>query len=159
MKQVYVDLDGVLADLDAGYYAKWGYTPGPADGPPDPAFWKNIMGDKRFFAELPLMEDAELLVNTVKMLSPTVEFLTACSDTWYDSVRAQKIEWAGKHFPGIPIHTVRRGTDKARYARSKHDILIDDTHANINAWRKAGGSGVLYRSFEDAMPSIRRYFK
>lgn len=164
LHDIHIDLDGVLFDLDKGYEEKWGYKPGPADGPKDPQFWKNIMGDPRFFADLPLMEDAELLVATFKALQAQervgdVCILTACSDTWYDSVRSQKIEAVERYWPDLKVHTVRKGQHKARYASHPTHVLIDDTHTNINLWRKAGGTGVLYRSFEDAMPNIRRIFK
>lgn len=160
---LHLDLDGVLFDLEKGYEQQFGYIPGPADGPPDAKFWPNIMRSKTFFRDLPLLEDADLLVAEAvvarsKGIVDEVCVLTSCSDTWYDSVRGQKLEAIAKHFGDTfdAVHTVRRGRDKARYARHHHDILVDDTHENIAAWRKAPGQGILYRAYHHATPDLRR---
>lgn len=160
---VYVDLDGVLADLEAGYNERWGYVPGPADGPPDKHFWPNIMATPDFFRRLPLTEDADLLTAHLRVLRVTgdieeLNVLTSCSDTWYDSVAAQKREWVEEMFGGMfdNIYTVRKGKDKALHASGSLDILIDDTKENVNAFRKAGGQAILYRNYRDALPDLMR---
>lgn len=151
---IYVDLDGVLFDLEEGYRQQFGYIPGPADGPPDPLFWSNIMGSPTFFRDLPLHKEADQLVYMLRTLQARMgvelEVLTSCSTSWYDSVAEQKRTSVQRHFPGLfsRVNTVKRGKDKALFAASSCDLLIDDTCENVMAFREAGGSAIFYRDFK-----------
>ena len=50
---------------------------------------------------------------------------------------------------------VTSGRDKANYA--KGNILIDDSPENINAWRAAGGIGILHKNAQKTIGELNRY--
>ena len=50
---------------------------------------------------------------------------------------------------------VTSGRDKANYA--KGNILIDDSPENINAWRSAGGIGILHKNAQNTIGELNRY--
>lgn len=51
---------------------------------------------------------------------------------------------------------VTRGKDKAQYASG--NILIDDSIENINAWKNAGGIGILHKDDQSTLKQLSRYF-
>ena len=65
-----------------------------------------------------------------------------------------KVMWAHKHFPNIPVHF-------GPFSKDKHvhcvigDILIDDRTSNIEEWRSAGGIGIHHKSFKDTIEQLK----
>ncbi|MGH6729783.1 MAG: 5' nucleotidase, NT5C type, partial [Sphingomicrobium sp.] len=121
MARLFLDCDGVLADFDAGAKALLGMTPRQYEARHGRgAFWKKLANAPGFYANLPEMPDASHLFDAVAHLQPTI--LTGLPlGNW---AAAQKVEWAARHFPGVPIITCM--------ARDKHkhmhcgDVLVDD---------------------------------
>ena len=50
---------------------------------------------------------------------------------------------------------VTSGRDKSNYA--KGNILIDDSPENINAWRAAGGIGILHKNAQSTIGELNRH--
>lgn len=69
--QVFLDLDGVFADFDARIKRLTGKHPGQLDRN---RLWKMVNSDKRFFAELELIEGCMVLWEATRDLEPI--FLT-----------------------------------------------------------------------------------
>jgi hypothetical protein len=73
MSHLFLDLDGVLADFDAGAHMVLGMSPKAFEEKHGRReFWRRLAGAKAFYATLPLMPDAMLLFEAVKHLEPTI---------------------------------------------------------------------------------------
>ncbi len=147
---VFLDCDGVLADFDRGAKRVLGMAPRVfEDQFGSQTFWSKLEAHPRFYADLDLMPDASDLVAGVARFSPRI--LTGCpSGGWAES---QKLEWAARHFPGIPMITCKsRG--KNQYA-SSGDILIDDWPQYMEEWQSVGGIFILHRSATESLAALR----
>lgn len=140
-------MDGVVADWQAGAAKIVGYElAGPTDRYPD-SDWQKIRLDQRIFRDLPLMQDAEFLVNTARQLRDQrgyqLLFLTAIPH--YNDVHWafwDKVCWAQQHFPDIAVHFGPYSEDKHRHCVAG-DILVDDRPDNCQHWQAAGGTAIL----------------
>lgn len=151
--RLFLDADGVLADFDDGarrllgvspkeYIAKHGRS----------AFWKRLAKSKNFYGRLREMPDAQQLFDAVKRLEPTI--LTGLPiGSW---AAPQKVEWAARHFPGVPIITC--------LARDKHlhmnpgDVLVDDREKHRAAYEAAGVVFVHHRNAKDSLRQLAKIF-
>jgi len=57
--------------------------------------------------------------------------------------------------PGIPLKFGYQAQGKARFA-GPNKILIDDRTENINAWKSAGGIGILFKSTEQVKNELSK---
>lgn len=152
--QLFLDCDGVLADFDAGARAALGglspvqYEQQYSRG----AFWKRLAATPNFYAQLPLMPDAQILFDAVAHLRPTI--LTGLPlGTW---AAPQKVAWAERHFPGTPIITCM-ARDKVRHM-TRGDVLIDDREDHRSTWEDAGGIFVHHRAADQSLSELARLF-
>src|SRR5688572_16644182 len=97
MSHLFLDLDGVLADFDAGAHMVLAMSPKAFEEKHGRReFWRRLAKAKDFYATLPLMPDAMKLFEAVKHLEPTI--LTGLPlGNW---AAPQKVRWAAEHFPG-----------------------------------------------------------
>ena len=151
--RLFLDADGVLADFDGAARRLLGMSPkafiakhGRA------AFWKRLAKAPNFYGALSEMSYARLLFNAVKHLKPTI--LTGLPvGSW---AAPQKVEWALKHFPGVPIITC--------LARDKHlhmhpgDVLVDDREKHRQAYEAAGVVFVHHQSAEDSLRQLAEIY-
>jgi hypothetical protein len=149
--KIYLDMDGVIADFDKRYKARYKMEPREAE--------KNKEFDKFFtqfiddgeFATLDLMPDAMELINYLRSLKVPTEILSSSASEKRDpQIRPQKMEWLKKHnieFPAIIVPGKRHKKDYS----NKNTLLIDDTQVNIDQWRREGGIGILHT---DALTTI-----
>ena len=154
-QRYWIDCDGVLADFDRkaeeilGMRASEYEAIHKAKG-----LWRELRHyrcpetNHGFFESLPLLPDANVLIDAVRHLNPTI--LTGCP--FGDWAPRQKIAWAERHFPGIPMITC--------LAREKHlhmtpgDILIDDREKHRAAWEEAGGIWITHTSAESSLAQL-----
>ena len=155
MKQLYLDCDGVLADFDGGFEAQFGVTPRAYEASHGSrAFWRDIRTKApRFYLFLPLLPDARALYEAVRHLKPTI--LTGCPGGGW--AEAQKVAWAGVHFPDVPMITCA-AREKRRYCRPG-DVLVDDREKYRGLWEEAGGTFVLHRSAAASIPQVLAAFE
>lgn len=148
---VFIDMDGVLADLDLGMFNMFGED-----------VKKNNSSNKLFnyyfpeyvnnrgFENQPLRENSDYLVNRLVSIQPKVNLaILTSTGTFYSSlseVSTQKRIWLETNFPAIiniPFITTSSGKDKAMLAHKKA-FLIDDVKRNCNVFIEAGGSAHWY---------------
>jgi 5'(3')-deoxyribonucleotidase len=147
MKTIFLDMDGVVADFDLFAEGVVGRRVKQGDRYDD-ADWKKISKNQRFYRSLELYDHAEMFVNRVKSLATEhgydIKFLTAIprnNDVPWSFV--DKIHWADKHFPGIPVWFGPYSSDKHHHCQPG-DILVDDRPTNINDWNSVGGIGIRF---------------
>jgi hypothetical protein len=165
MKQmeVYLDMDGVIADFFTEYAKLAGIESGNyRDIPPaktDPTLNKMIGTD--FFARLPKAPNADALVD---LIVKTFGGFHICSSPLrgdYENSEKQKKIWLAnniKHQPTSVIIT----PNKAKWAVQPDgtpNILIDDRGSNISAWEAKGGIGIKYQADEDSLSVVVNGFK
>lgn len=142
-------MDGVVADWTAGTAQLVGYR---LDDPharfPD-GDWKKIREHRRLYRDLPLMPRAFEMVDLARQfrdeLGWELVFLTAVphkNDMHY--AFSDKMKWAEKYFPDIPVHFGPFSQDKDKHCKPG-DILVDDRWDNCEQWEKAGGIAVRVR--------------
>lgn len=157
----YLDMDGVVADwarASSQYlgqerieFVSAGYYHNTKDE------WERIKQNQRFYRDLPLMEGVEELVDLARQYRDSLGwellFLTAVPRNddmpwaFYD-----KINWAGKYFPDIPVHFGPHSWEKHLHCRAG-DILVDDRKDNCDQWVAAGGIS-FHVKFNDLVPVI-----
>ena len=134
--QVFLDLDGVFADYDARVKRLTGKHPAHLERS---HLWKAINRDKRFFAQLELIEGCMQLWEATRDLEPI--FLTGAPSSRV--FQEQKREWVARIFgPDFTVHVVPKRLKQEYSGPGK--ILIDDTPANIEQWEARGGHGILH---------------
>ncbi len=153
---IYVDLDGVLADLITKMEEITGHTLSD-DNERDKSAWKKfhdtIGSGERLFAEFELLPDANQLWNYIQKYNPSI--LTATGKMYAKEVDEQKREWVKKHFSGYDkIYTVIASGQKAKFAWPD-SILIDDRMKSIGPWRDRGGIGIQHTSAANTIAQLK----
>jgi hypothetical protein len=153
--QVFLDLDGVIRDWDAGVMAQYGITYRKTDvqswnhipevicraeGITEAEFWNRQ--DDAFWENLPFTSEArEILALMEEMESTGLNITLLTSPTMTSAGGNQK--WIRKHLPEYfgPKHYLI-GPDKAACAHPGA-LLIDDADKNHYAFLRAGGNSIL----------------
>lgn len=149
--RLFLDADGVLADFDEGARRLLGMAPAAFEAKYGKReFWRRLAKARNFYGTLPEMADARLLFDGVKQLKPTI--LTGLPiGNW---AAPQKVGWAAKHFPGVPIIT-SLARDKYKHMRPG-DVLVDDSETHRAAFEDAG---VVFIHHKNAAESLRQLAK
>lgn len=152
--QLYLDMDGVLADFDAAACKalgtdnsyKWEWIHGSA------AFWATLNTNPNFFGDLPPMDDALILFERVERLRPVI--LTALPKTGASEVDRQKRDWVAKYLgDDVPVITCLTH-EKPDYCL-RGDVLVDDRSVNRAKWQGRGGHFVLHTSAADSIHAMQ----
>lgn len=168
--KIYLDLDGVVADL----VGKWSELTGFSREDIEHGYWNNREIKKQIWKttnkalkqgveiwyDLDLMPDAmtlwRFLVKNKGIVGYEIEILTATGRNRQEEVADMKARWVAKHLSStVTTTTVRDGVQKADYA-DDDSILIDDQPKNIDAWERAGGVGILHTSAESTINKLRK---
>ncbi|CAM6054492.1 unnamed protein product [Sphagnum tenellum] len=83
--------------------------------------------------------------------------LSGCPKTNYDVASEQKKAKFAKQFPGLPVITCL-SKNKPDHMIAPGDLLIDDRHSNTKRWIKAGGTAVLFRTYEQTISELEKIF-
>lgn len=161
MSKIFVDMDGVLADFDAGLRQrgckqdiKTYLTPFKERTPEQRQIARDVeecMKTKGFFKSLPMMEGADKLWKAID----TPYVLTALPALDCDKrVAEEKITWISKHFGKKATERVITclRSEKQKYAFG--NILIDDIKRNCDEWEAAGGKAILFVNYKQAIKEL-----
>jgi hypothetical protein len=141
----YLDMDGVVADWAQGVSQMVGWTvnPDPMSRMSD-SEWAQVLEHPRLFLNLPVKQSADQLVDLARAyrdhLGWELLFLTAIPHlndvpwAFWD-----KMLWAQKHWPDIPVHFGPHSRDKQIHC-TPGDILVDDRPDNCAQWTAVGGT-------------------
>lgn len=175
-RKIYLDLDGVMAaqvaaslkrlNLPADFVwpaGVWDYT--AATGVPAKEVWAR-MNDHAFWAdEIQPLPHARELFETAVALVGLRNVRIATKPTLSPFSASGKVAWVQQHFPELS-RQFSIIIDKDELARPGH-VLVDDSPANVDAWRAAGGDAVLWPNRqnyryavapETALEELRRLF-
>jgi hypothetical protein len=149
LPQVFVDMDGVLADFDAHHEALFGVRP---DKVLDNVDWTRVRGVPGFYADIPPMKDMPELWDFVSRLSPRPIVLTGVPRS-VEEAPDNKRAWARRHLG----ETVEVRCCKSR-KKSLHckpgDILIDDWDKYRHLWLAKGGHWITHTSAADTIAQL-----
>ena len=151
-KQIFIDLDGVMADFDRYFFERFGKVCQIME---DDEMWALIdTHEPDFFYNLPMMPDAiEIFAKALEYTNPI--FLTACPKHTYHNAAEQKKAWVRKHIcQNTLVLPVLGGINKRCFIQKQGDILIDDFEKNINAWTENGGYGILHTSVQETKKEL-----
>jgi len=154
---VYVDLDGVLVDLNAGITRSgskvhWKNPEAISDAIAklggDPLNYDDVA---KFYSELPKTPEADAIWSAASKTAKRLFILSAKPPSKYsdilniEAVDDGKYNWVLNNLDPSPddIHIVRHG-DKSKFAKTSSDVLVDDDYHNISGWRQAGGSAIVH---------------
>ncbi len=148
--QIYLDMDGVLADFDAYATRVLGMRPSDFEARYGAKrFWREVSSTPDFYAELPPMPDMEALVEAVEHLDPII--LTGVPRGGWAA--EQKDRWRQKHLPDLRMITCF-AREKSNYCRPG-DLLIDDRPKYEPLWRAAGGVWNTHKSVESSIRELK----
>lgn len=148
--QLYLDLDGVLADFDRGHEIAFGYRP---DRKLKNHKWELIRSSPTFFQSLPPMGDMQYLWNfAINSICRPIIITGAALNM--GTAYAQKHKWVRKHLgKDVPLIVVP-STEKAHFARPG-DILVDDWPKYRAMWEAKGAHWVLHTDAESSINQLR----
>lgn len=151
MPQLFLDLDGVLADFEGGAEQLLGMPAEQYQAQRGPgAFWKKLATAPDFYGSLALLPDAQELFDGVAHLDPII--LTGLPiGKWAEP---QKRAWVERHFPGLQVITTL-ARNKYTYC-TPGDVLVDDREKYADAWEKAGGIFILHTSAASSLAEVRK---
>lgn len=166
--KIFVDLDGVLADFQAGMEKAMSKVFGGTHVHDEDEYERSSKYRSKMWTglrkyqddhggelwhELPLMPDAQQLWNYVKNYN--TEILTATGNPEYGA-GDQKYRWVAKHIdPNVKVNLTRKAAEKSQMA-APHHILIDDKMKAIKPWVDAGGIGVLHTSAANTIAQLKK---
>jgi len=153
---IFVDMDGVLVDLDAGLKKLDRSYKMENKGPLIPIDLKTkILNTPKFWANLPKTSDFDELWNVVSDLNPKI--LTANS-IWDSRAKQDKWEWVQKNceIPNYNFYCVLRN-EKQLFAKTNGhpNILIDDYDLNCEEWEKRGGISILHENSKNTIKQLK----
>lgn len=148
-RQIYCDVDGVLADFRRFALEYTGTTKYTIKDLPEDVYY-----------QLKPMPDAFTLWEFIKPYSPFI--LTALPrQRTPEKPTADKKKWLKEYFDIDPNTVYVTYADKKKYfakdGKTKSaNILIDDLERNIHEWRMSGGIGILHTSAQKTINELKR---
>ena len=156
--EVYLDMDGVVADFFTEYAKLAGIESGNyRDIPPaktDPTLQKMVGTD--FFNRLPKTQPADQIVAMIVKLYGHYHICSSPLRGDFENSEKWKRVWIKNNLNPQPVDIVIT-PNKAKYAKQADgtpNILIDDRGSNISAWEAAGGVGIKFQADEDSLQTI-----
>jgi hypothetical protein len=146
--QLFVDLDGVLADFDAHYETQFGIRSSKLT---DDVDWLKVRAIAGFYLSMPPMSDAMDLWAHVAPHRPTV--LTGTPPK-VEEAAENKRAWVRQHLgPGVPVICCR-SSEKSLHMRPG-DILVDDWEKYRHLWIARGGRWVTHVTAKQTISQLR----
>ena len=157
--EIYVDMDGVLAD----FFGDWKKLVGKdwrKITDIGPALQK-IRDTDDFWLKLPMTNNAKNLLNLIKNIKGSYKILSSPLPDDPNS-EPHKREWIESNLNFFPPEDVIITFDKAKFATQSDgtpNILIDDYGVNIQKWESAGGVGFKHKDhkFERTARNIQAH--
>ena len=147
---VYIDMDGVLADMWGEVARHHGVD-----------HWRTARKTHKrieqvakrpgFFRRLPPLPNAARLIRSVLKAVGEYSILSSPMQSRVEQSSEEKTDWLQHHLKRNAPTAIIYDHNKEKYARRSdgtHNILIDDFETNVELWRARGGVGILYKDSE-----------
>ena len=152
--EVYVDMDGVLADMFgevARHHGVKHWREARKVRKQQDSKIDKIACKPGFFKRLPALPNAGKLINGVLKIAQDYNILSSPVLSCVEQSTREKAEWLQKHLHKNPPRSVLFDHEKFKFAKQADgtpNILIDDYDTNIKLWEANGGIGILYKDTE-----------
>lgn len=160
--EIYVDMDGVLADF-FGEWARLAGVPSHRDIQDPESALALVRDADDFWLNLPKTDNADRLLDLIVSIKNSYKIL---STPLADDARSgpHKVEWVKQNLQGRLPDKVILSHNKAQYATQPDgtpNILIDDYGVNIHKWEAAGGIGFKHKDhkFERTVNNIQQHLQ
>lgn len=147
--QVFVDMDGVLADFDSHHHRVFGRLP---DRVADNVDWSHVNNHDGFFLGIDPMPDMLELWAFVQRLTPKPKILTGVPSS-VAIAPENKRAWVRKHIGDSVEVICCRSKEKSLHAKPG-DILIDDWEKYRHIWVGKGGRWITHTSAESSINQL-----
>lgn len=152
---LFLDLDGVLADFDAGFEKLFGSRPDRTKGDNHvPNMWKRIEDHGSFFFDLEPLADWEELWDYAKSYNPII--LTGAPKELH-FVGQQKRAWVRK-FIGSEVPVICCPSRAKYYNADPGDALVDDWTKYKSLWEHVGGHWITHTSAKSSIEQLEDYY-
>lgn len=141
---IYIDMDGVVADFDGRAEQILGARPVDERWPEDQ--WQQLRNHKHLYRHLPKTPYADQVIAVARRFRDELGWhlgmLTAIPkgndmpSAFYD-----KVLWMQDHYPDIPVYFGPYSKDKQLHCQPG-DVLVDDRTSNIREWGAKGGTAI-----------------
>ena len=149
-KQIFLDLDGVMADFEGHFESLFGVAHNSMS---DKEMWEKINSEQHYFLDLPLMDGATDFFKSIEKYNPII--LTSCPRTNYIRAALQKKEWVKNHLSkDLLVLPMLGGKNKALFMKKDGDILIDDMKKNCDSWSEHNGYAIQHTNFEQTTKEL-----
>lgn len=154
---VWLDIDGVLTHWNAGIHERLGIEHSYEDWPyalgREGWHWHNEVG--KSFEDINKLCDFDLWANLPWIPGGKEIYASVVGRFGYSSIRllttpmphvqsaSGKVEWVNRNVPMLQKQLIVTTAPKETFAGVPDSVLIDDSSANIDAWRAAGGRAIL----------------
>lgn len=156
---VYVDMDGVLANLydylSSRIFGKSFVTLSPLKRDALKAVWKNRKGfdllfpegPERMFESLKPYPFNEVLIRTVMNYAGEYTILSRPSNLDMEGTSRAKMKWVEQNLSFCPPKEVLLVREKTANGRAPGNILIDDFDPFLEKWREKEGIAIEYKAW------------
>ncbi len=148
--QIFVDMDGVLADFDAHHEAVFGVR---SDKMADNVDWDVVRAVTGFYRDIPPMADLPALWAVLGRHSPIV--LTGVPRSVEEAAN-NKRAWVREHLGSDIEVRCCRSSEKCQHAKPG-DLLIDDWEKYKALWIDAGGRWITHRSAAETIQELAAF--
>jgi 5'(3')-deoxyribonucleotidase len=152
--EVYLDMDGVLADFFgpvAKHHGVMNWRDARKQRAQGGSKIDKIAKKKGYFLHLKPMHNAGKLVNGVLKIADHYNILSSPLLSAVEQSSREKSQWLQKHLKKNPPRAVLFDHEKFKFAKQADgtpNVLIDDYETNIKLWEANGGIGILYKDSE-----------
>ena len=154
VRNIFFDMDEVLADFSRGVREIVGTEPPPQDGKhksEEDKMWAGIRDAGHFYDRLePVSGAVDLFNELYSKYGDKCEILTAVPKPKRNIPEAgdDKKKWVKRLLSDkVKVNIVTR-EEKPEFCKGKDCILIDDLPGNIGDWESTGGTGILFTDAE-----------
>ena len=157
---VYVDMDGVLADM-WGEVARHHGVDHWRKARKTQKRIEQVAKNPGFFRRLPVLPNAARLIRSVLKTVGEYSILSSPMQSRVEQSSGEKTAWLQHHLKRNAPTAIIFDHNKEKYARQSDgtpNILIDDFETNVELWRARGGIGILYKDQEidNALVELQR---
>eukprot|EP00405_Crypthecodinium_cohnii_P030024 CAMPEP_0206500850 /NCGR_PEP_ID=MMETSP0324_2-20121206/52892_1 /ASSEMBLY_ACC=CAM_ASM_000836 /TAXON_ID=2866 /ORGANISM="Crypthecodinium cohnii, Strain Seligo" /LENGTH=169 /DNA_ID=CAMNT_0053988421 /DNA_START=49 /DNA_END=555 /DNA_ORIENTATION=- len=145
-REIYMDLDGVLVNFEAGFRPKFEGLPARK------LMWKHINANRGFFEHLPWMPGAQSLWDHAKSFGVPVTVLSGVADGPLGARSArEKRRWVQRELGTTVKVLTCTSKEKSQYSGPGR-LIIDDRI--VVDWEVHGGKQILHTSVEESIAAL-----